>query len=100
MPGNRKLWKLLTLAQAQWMVSFGGVSGLKFEVIIDMAPAWQIKTDEVFFEKLSAYELEALKIFRDNEDKGECDEKQKELCKLLYGEYLAWNCEQKLCGKD
>ena len=97
MPGNEEIWYLLVLAQTQWRATDGGYYGLDFNVLIQMARGLGIQTGQIFFEKLRVYEREALKIFRQKKE-DICDEKQKESCKLEFGEFFEWACGK--CEKN
>lgn len=69
--------------------------GLDYGVVIEMAKALDIESDQTFFEKIRAFESEVLRIWK---DKGHCDEKQKERCKIEFGDFFEWackNCERK-----
>ena len=79
------------LSQTQWRATFGEFYGLDLNVIIEIAKSLNIETDRIFFEKISVYEREALKILRNKEDI--CDEEQKKKCKTEFGEYLEWSCK-------
>ena len=102
MQGNEEIWYLLVLAQTQWRATDGGFYGLDFTVIIRMAKELGIAMGQVFFEKLRVYEKEALILFRQGKE-DVCDKKQKEICKMEFGEFYEWackNCEKNSKKKD
>lgn len=91
MPGNEEIWQLLVLAQTQWRATFGEFYGLDFGVLIRMAKELGISTGQIFFEKLSIYEKEVLKILRSKKEEI-CNEEQKGKCRLEFGEFFEWAC--------
>lgn len=93
MPGNEEIWYLLVLAQTQWRATDGGFYGLDYAVITRIAKELGIHTGQSFFEKLRIYEREALSLI-----KGKCDGKQKEKCKMEFGEFYEWACSN--CEKN
>lgn len=63
-----------------------------------MAKALDIESDQTFFEKVRAFEHEVLRIWQEKASKeGHCDDKQKEKCKIEFGEFFEWACGN--CGK-
>lgn len=97
MPGNEEIWHLLTLAQTQWRATDEGYYGLDFSIPISMARGLGIETGKIFFEKLRVYEKEALILFRQGKE-DVCDKKQKETCKMEFGEFFEWACGK--CEKN
>lgn len=68
--------------------------GLDYGVVIEMAKALDIERDQTFFEKVRAFEIEVLRIWKEKSDEeGHCDEKQKEKCKIEFGEFFEWACK-------
>lgn len=83
----------MAICQTQWRAGFGGAYGLDYGVIIQTAAALGIETGQIFFEKIRVYENEALKIIRGGaKAKQHCDEKQKEKCRIEFGEFFEWAC--------
>lgn len=57
---NRDIWYLLQLSLNQWRVGMEDPYGLDFGVIIEMARAMDMEINQIFFEKLKAYEKTVL----------------------------------------
>ena len=57
---NSDIWHLLSLCSSQWRVGMGGAYGLDYGVVMEVAKAMWFDTDEIFFEKLRAYEAAVL----------------------------------------
>lgn len=59
MPANRNIFDLLTICSSQWQYDFNGrPSSLSWLTVIEVADRIGIETDELFFEKLRAWENE------------------------------------------
>lgn len=54
-----------------------------------MAPAFGIKVNQAFFEKLRIFEKACIDIWT---DAPRCSSKKKKECELKYGKHLAWTC--------
>lgn len=97
MQGNLEIWHVLTICQTQWRAAFGGVYGLDYNAVIRTANQLGISTGWQFFEKIRVYEAEALNVIRRGADaQNHCDEKQKERCRIEFGEFIEWACRE--CG--
>lgn len=76
---------------------------LDYGVIIEMAKALKVEINQIFFEKVKAFENEVLRIWKGKKKKdGPCDEEQKAKCQFEFGEFFEWackNCEVKNAGK-
>ncbi len=84
------------MMNTQWLCGFGGIYGLNMQPIISAAHDLQIETGWEFYEKVKAFETEALKHY--NKNAGGCNESQKAKCKEMFGSNLEWacdNCEDK-----
>lgn len=72
MKENEEIWNLLILASTQWRT--GGMDGtpygLDYNVIIEIAKALGIGRDQIFFEKVKAFESEVLMIWKEKKKKG------------------------------
>jgi len=67
--------------------------GLDNGAIIRMAEGMAIPVNQTFFENLSAFEQESLKILNGTANEQVCDKAQKERCTEEYGQYLDWTCK-------
>lgn len=93
MPGNRDVWEIMRIASNQWRMGFGGVYGLDITAIISIAQALGVETDYSFFEKIHIIESKILEIIAPAKGgEKECDNEQKEKCRIEFGEFLEWSC--------
>ncbi len=88
--GNVEIWQLLMIMNTQWLSGFGGIYGINMQPIIESARELEIKTDWLFFAKVKAFEVGALK--HTGGDTG-CTEKKKTACREQFGENLDWACK-------
>jgi hypothetical protein len=94
--GNAALWQLLIAASRQWRLYNAGVQGvvlsqiygLDMATISAMAPAYGLKQNQIFFEKLHIFEAACLNIWNPQG----CTEKKKKDCEAQHGEFLEWSC--------
>lgn len=93
MNGNEEVFNLLTLCSTQWRAGFSGAYGLDYNVVIELARALEVEIDQTFLEKVRAFEHEVLRIWNEKDDKGRCDDRQKEKCRLEFGEFFEWACK-------
>ncbi len=96
LPANKAAWRVLTHCLSQWRSNFQGHYGMDLLAVIEVARALHIEITGELFDRIWIFEQTALKIFRKEPF---CDEKEKELCSLKYGDSLAWACDQRLCGQ-
>lgn len=56
LPENKKIFKCFTLCDTQYQSDAHGINALKWDVVIEVARAMNIKIDGLFFSKLRAFE--------------------------------------------
>ncbi len=63
--------------------------GLDMTALAGMAGAFGIEQDQIFFEKLRAFELACLRIWAGEQS---CSAQKKANCRFKFGKYLDWAC--------
>ncbi len=95
LPENKQIWDLLRVCDTQWRVGFGGAYGLDYAPIFFVAQSMGIITGLDFVRKIKSWEHEVLGLMAaKDKDNARCSEKEKEQCKIEFGEYLDWACKR------
>lgn len=83
------------MVDTQWRTSgMGGPYGLDYTPVIQIAQDLGVVRDRTFFEKVRAYERQALEVMHAKGKGDACTQKQKAQCALEFPDSLEWACKQ------
>jgi hypothetical protein len=94
---NVEIWKLFLSISNQFRISSGVIFALDYTPIFLLARELNIEIDDIFIDKLKAYEKIVLDIIKNGSDSF-CNNEEKEKCKILYGGNFDWACSR--CKKN